>query len=144
MLCIDNKVFSEAARAVLKDKFPEIENLSDSQHRALFNFINGKVVLAILPIGSGKSLIFQMAPAIIDFLRTKEYSVQEKPILLVICPLNSLIDSHVHELRQRGFRASVITSKDDEKAILNGESTFVFCNPEFVGVVKADIRNSFT
>ena len=74
-----------------------------------------------------------MVPALLNCLRAKGISrVPEKPILLIICPLNSLIDSHVRELRQRGFGASVMKNKDDDENIMNGNSTFVFCNPESV------------
>lgn len=125
--------FKEAVRAVLKDNFPHIESLSEQQHQALFNFVLGKDVFAILPTGSGKSLIFQMAPAVILSLRGKaEYDLPEKPILIIICPLNSLIDSHIRELRSRGFRASSLTTMEDEENILSGDVTFVFCNPESI------------
>ena len=85
-----------------------------------------------LPTGSGKSLIFQMAPAAIHQLSNKGYDAQEKPILIVICPLNSLIDSHIRELSKRGITASILTSTDNEKSILNGEYSFIFCNPESI------------
>ena len=59
----------------------------------------------------------------------KSYNFLEKPILIVICKLNSFIDSHVRELRKRGRRADFTVKRrgSDEKAILDGEFTFVFC-----------------
>jgi hypothetical protein len=50
----------------------------------------------------------------------------EKPILIVICKLNTFIDSHVRELRKRGFRVTSLSNEEDEKAILDGEFTFLF------------------
>ena len=109
MLDAEEEVFRNAVQQILQEKYSDIDSLSASQHRALLNFVRKKDVLAILPTGSGKSLIFQMAPAVIDKLREKNFDVPERPILLVICPLNSLIDSHVRELRKRGYSASVLT-----------------------------------
>jgi ATP-dependent DNA helicase RecQ len=60
----------------------------------------------------------------------KTHNFPEKPILIV--PLNSLIDSHVRELRKRGFSVTSLSNEEDEQAILDGEFTFVFCNPESI------------
>ena len=46
--------------------------------------------------------------------------------------MNSLIDSHVCELRKRGFSVTSLSNKEDEKAIPDGEFTFVFCNTESI------------
>ena len=47
--------------------------------------------------------------------------------------MNSFIDCHVRELRKRGFRVyTSLSNEEDERAILNGEFTFVFCNPESI------------
>jgi hypothetical protein len=35
--------------------------------------------------------------------------------------LNFFIDSHVRELRKRGFRVTSLSNEEDEKAILDGE-----------------------
>jgi hypothetical protein len=62
----------------------------------------------------------------------KSHNFLEKPILIVICKLNSFIDSHVRELRKRGCRVTSLSIEEDEKAILDGEFTFAFCNPESI------------
>ena len=84
-----------------------------------------------LAIGYGKSLIFQSSSTESTVARRlgKSHNFLEKPILIVICKLNSFIDSHVRELRKRGCRADFT---EGEKAILDGEFTFVFCNPESI------------
>lgn len=130
-MSINEPEFKEAVKEVLKERFPEITSLTEHQYRALFNFIQRKDVFCILPTGYGKSLIFQIAPSVAQRFG-KSHNFPEKPILIVICPLNSLIDSHVRELRKRGFRVTSLSTEEDEKAILDGEFTFVFCNPESI------------
>ena len=137
---ITEEDFREAISAVRSTYFPDIQALSKHQQSALWNFITGQDVFAILPTGSGKSLIFQMAPALIEQLNKKGYAVQSKPVIMIVCPLNSLIDSHIRELSKRGFKATVLTKKEDERGILNGDFTFVLCNPESI-INNAKWRN---
>ena len=80
-------------------------------------------MFAILPTGFGKSLTFQLAPAIAQKLRQDE---DLNPILLVICPLNSLIDSHLRDLEKHGISATCLSSTElDEKAVLEGKVSIV-------------------
>ena len=51
----------EAIQSVLST-FPQIKQLKLEQEDSLINFIAGKDVVALLPTGFGKSLIFQLAP----------------------------------------------------------------------------------
>ena len=126
-MSINEQELKEAVQATLEDKFPDIKSLTDHQYRALSNLIDRKDVFCILPTGYGKSLIFQIAPSVAQRLE-KTHNFPQKPILIVICPLNSLIDSHVRELRKRGFSVTSLSNEEDEQAILIGEFTFVFCN----------------
>ena len=57
----------------------------------------------------------------------------EKPIIVVICPLVSLINSHKQELRFRGFSAACQSGDDiDEKGIERGDYSFILTSPESV------------
>jgi ATP-dependent DNA helicase RecQ len=124
-MSINEQELKEAVQATLEDKFPDIKSLTDVQ------LIDRKDEFCILPTGYGKSLIFQIAPSVAQRLG-KTHNFPEKPILIVICPLNSLIDSHVRELRKRGFSVTSLSNEEDEQAILDGEFTFVFCNTESI------------
>ena len=78
--------FGQIVRQCLRQHFPEIEELKKQQLEAIQSFVfERNDVFAILPTGFGKSLIFQLAPAIAQKLRQDE---DLNPILLVICPLN--------------------------------------------------------
>ena len=46
------------------ERFDGVEKLSDEQTSGVLNFIQRKDVLAVLPTGSGKSLLFQLIPGV--------------------------------------------------------------------------------
>ena len=46
------------------ERFDGVEKLSDEQTSGVLNFIQRKDVLAVLPTGSGKSLLFQLIPGL--------------------------------------------------------------------------------
>ena len=46
------------------ERFDRVEKLSDEQTNGVLNFIQRKDVLAVLPTGSGKSLLFQLIPGV--------------------------------------------------------------------------------
>ena len=63
------------------------------------NYIQRKDILAVLPIRYGKSLLFRLLPGICRMLNTMGYTTYlKKAIILVICPLNVLVESHMKEL----------------------------------------------
>ena len=77
--------FSSSVKCVL-ERF-HIEKFRETQLEAIINLFQGKDVLVLQPTGSGKSLIFQSFPPIVDELRKPVHSSCD----LVISPLNSLI-----------------------------------------------------
>ena len=92
-----------------------------------------KDVFAVLPTGFGKSVIFQVIPSICSMLAICGLNYPEKPIIVLICPLVSLINSHIQELRSRGFSAACLPGDNiDEKGIEQGDYSFIFASPESV------------
>ena len=61
-----------------------------------------KDVLAVLPTGFGKSLIYQTIAPFADFIE------RGKSIVIVISPLNALIKDQVTKLRETGLRACIL------------------------------------
>ena len=65
----NKKILREVNVDVLNDCLNEIlpkfnvEALTENQFNALYNFMQGKDVFVNIPTGSGKSLIFQVAPS---------------------------------------------------------------------------------
>jgi superfamily II DNA or RNA helicase len=58
--------------------------LKEEQDKAVRDLLKGKYVIAVLPTGYGKSLIYQA------FLRAREYQTSGKAAIIVISPLNSI------------------------------------------------------
>ena len=56
-------------------------------------------MFAVLPTGCGKSLIFQLVPKVCSYLHDRGFSYPKAAIVVVICPLYALIDSHILELK---------------------------------------------
>ena len=73
----------------------------NSRHKSCL-FESNKLVTtdsSNLPTGYGKSLLLQLLPGICRALNTMGYTTySKKAIILVICPLNTLIESHMKEL----------------------------------------------
>ena len=126
---LSTEIFKEVLIEILRKKFPYIESLTEEQFKAAWYFIKCRDTFAILPTGHGKSLLFQLIPDLCRSLNALNYSqYPEKAILLVICPLNSLIQSHLKEVDKYGISASCLSSEDvDEIGIFNGKYSIIFC-----------------
>ena len=74
-------------------------------------FLSRKDVSTILSTGHGK-YIFQSLPDVFKYLSLRGYSYPRHAIILVVCPLKSLVDSHICELRNRGVSATSLSSPD--------------------------------
>ena len=99
--------------------------------KALLAVINRKDVFAILPTGHEKLIIFQLLPDVCKYLCLSGYSYPHHAIILVVCPLKSLVDSHLRELRNRGISSASLRSEDvDENNLPKGTYSFVFGSPE--------------
>lgn len=61
----------------------------------------GNDVIAVLPTGFGKSILFQLLP---DILPIKETS----NIVVVVCPLFSIIEDQLNVLKVMGIKACVL------------------------------------
>jgi superfamily II DNA helicase RecQ len=118
--------------------------LNKPQQIQCFDYIcNGYDVIAVLPTGFGKSVLFQLLP---DILPTKTTI----SIVIVLCPLSSIIEDQLHSLKIMSINAGVLPSryeiencetlfnnKEDMAAdihllddIVNGLTSIVFAHPE--------------
>ena len=128
---VPESVLEAILTSVLEERFPEIESLTEHQKKALHAVINRKDVFAILPTGHGKSIIFQLLPDVCKYLCLPGYSYPHHAIILVVCPLKSLVDSHIRELLNRGISAASLSGEDvDENNLFKGAYSFVFGSPQ--------------
>ena len=125
------ELFEEAATHVLSKHFEDITSLSKQQERALYSFLSRKDIFAVLPTGFGKSLIFQIVPTMCSYLHSQGCHFPKAVIIIVICPLNSLIESHLKELEKSRITAAKLSGQDINKSgIIEGKYSIVFANPE--------------
>jgi ATP-dependent DNA helicase RecQ len=113
-------------------------------------------VLAVLPTGYGKSLIYHLLPLMLLARKMLEVNPTLPPVclryvtsvLLVISPLNSLISDQVQKLSATGLQVSAlnifpialseenedfdcdVTELDKRKKLVNGYYNLLFAHPE--------------
>ncbi len=131
---VENCIYKEALAATLRTHFPGIEALKPQQEEAIIKFMQRRDVFAVLPTGWGKSLIFQIVPALCSYFHEKGLPFAHQVIVLVVCPLKSLVESHIKELDNLGIKACSLSGEniDDEERILAGDYSFVFTSPEAI------------
>ena len=110
-------------------RFPKIDSLKPEQKKGVEALLAGQDVLAILPTGFRKSLIYQM------FCMAK-LSSNANVSVLVISPLNSIIEEQVNELNDLGLsverkRCRLPESHFRRKVSLH----FLFCRAMPIGEV---------
>ena len=144
-----------------------------AQVRALEAVYLGRDVIGVLPTGFGKSLIFQLIPDLINFKRNTMSSeqtggcgdVKRDSVVIVVCPLDSLMANHSESLILRGISSVVLRSgkiesagkagtsdssdedlpeleyellmgRETVKKVQNGEFSVVFSHPEAIVASK--------
>ncbi|XP_022780304.1 ATP-dependent DNA helicase hus2/rqh1-like [Stylophora pistillata] len=128
---VSETVFEEIVSIALEYRFQNIQALSEEKKKALHGLINMKDVFTVLPTGHGKSLIFQIQPDLCPQLSVRGYSYPKNPIIVVIFPLKSLMESHIRELQSYGLTGAAVSGDEvNDDAILRGEYSFVFGSPE--------------
>ena len=97
---VQTEDLNEAISEVV-ERFDGVEENSVEQRKGIENIIQRTDVLAVLPTGNGKSLLFQLLPGICLALNKMGCtSYPKSAIILVICPLNALIEPHMKDLCQ--------------------------------------------
>lgn len=118
-------MISEAdIRAALKTYFGH-EDFRDGQYQPIYEVLNGRDAVVVMPTGSGKSLCYQL-PALVLGATT-----------LVISPLIALMKDQVAALERRGISATFINSSISPEEIsrridfmVAGEYRLVYIAPE--------------
>ena len=95
------------------------------QERIVRALLGGRDVLAILPTGAGKSLVYQLSSQLLP------------GVTLVVSPLLALMKDQVESLHARGLRVGVINSAQPATeahqalgATLRGETKLLYVTPE--------------
>ena len=93
--------------------------LKEKQYEALKAVVlKNRDVLAVLPTGYGKSLIYQLLSLVFDFF-TANGSPMRKSTVIVISPLNALMRDQIMKLKEGGLNVCVL--KGDRVALTDGD-----------------------
>ncbi len=93
--------------------------LKVKQIRVLEALYHQKDVVAVLPTGYGKSVILHILPFLLEYKEQDKHS--RKNAVMVIAPLNSLIDDQVGHLRKKGINVQFYAPVERTKyTILDG------------------------
>ena len=71
-----------------------------------------KDVVAVLPTGYGKSIIFHILPFLLEYRERHFINSGRTNAVIVVAPLNSLIDDQISHLRKKGIKAAILCQRD--------------------------------
>ena len=100
--------------------------LKDGQSKALNSILDGNDVLAVLPTGYGKSLIFQLSVLV------EERKRKEPAIAIIICPLISIIGDQMEEAKDLGISSVCLSDEHNIEDIKSGKFQLIFGSAENV------------
>ena len=78
--------------------------LRPEQKEAISSLVHGSDLLAVLPTGFGKSLIFQL------FIRVTKILSSKAACVIVVCPLKSIVQDQLTEASSMGLTVTSLAS----------------------------------
>ncbi len=129
--------FNNACKIVIKTF--GLDSFHARQVVSIRELLHGKDVFVNLPTGSGKSLIFQSFPIVVDYLRGK--CPDDHSIVVVVSPLVSLMKDQVNYLISKGVNAAFLGEEQLDECIKDsvkkGKYQIVYGSPEtFLAVTR--------
>ena len=129
--CVSESDVKEILIPVLERCFQEIKSLTEHQEKALHVVIDHQGRVRHIANRTWKiNYYFSVAPRCLQISIPVRLFIYHA-IILVECPLKSLVDSRIRKLQNHGFSAASLSSEDvDENSLLKGAYSFVFRSPE--------------
>ena len=93
--------------------------LLPNQGLIIEQYVKGNDILYCSPTGSGKSLIFEMAPFIFQYLENK----QRDCTCIVVSPLAALMKAQVQKLTNKGIKAVYLTESQMKSSGMENNSS---------------------
>ena len=110
----------------------QYKDVREHQRKVIEGYCSGKDVFLSAPTGSGKSLTFEVAPYVFDYLENGE-RLEVCSVCLVVVPLVALMKDQVASLVARGISAASVgadCTREQVKEISEGKYALVFGSPE--------------
>ncbi|OWF50907.1 ATP-dependent DNA helicase Q-like 3 [Mizuhopecten yessoensis] len=115
-------------------------HLKEKQLDTLRNLYEGRDVVSVLPTGYGKSVIFQLLP----WMFQRKHNSATPYIVLIICPLNSIMEDQVMGLREKGISACYMSGASSKTFMTEGEfddDNSEDINPDEDGIFELTIKD---
>ena len=97
--------------------------LKPEQETAVSELLRGRDVMAVLPTGFGKSMIFTV------FALARQELSTTRTCIIVVSPLKSIIDDQISEMLSLNFTAMELSS-DKVNLVRNNPPQFLYCSAE--------------
>ena len=97
--------------------------LRPEQKEAISSLVHGSDLLAVLPTGFGKSLIFQL------FICVKQLLSSKAVCVIVVCPLKSIVQDQLTEASLMGLMTTSLASASLHD-VENGKYQLIFASAE--------------
>ena len=124
-----NNQFKVALEVTLKF-FPNIK-LKEEQEICIRSLVLDRVdVLAVLPTGYGKSIIYQILPRVISELRYNQTGERKTVTVLVVSPLKQIRKQQVERLNARGIKSASLEDVQACNDTMLGEFEILFGSAE--------------
>ena len=95
------------------------------QYQILESVILKRDTVGILPTGYGKSVLFHLLPFAADYLSENEgQNTNNCNIVLIITPLNAIVDDQIAILRKHGIDATALKTVISDKSKNDGLNLF--------------------
>ena len=110
----------------------QYKDVREHQRKVIEGYCSGKDVFLSAPTGSGKSLTFEVAPYVFDYLEHSE-RLEVCSVCLVVVPLVALMKDQVASLVARGISAASVgadCTREQVKEISEGKYSLVFGSHE--------------
>ena len=113
--------------------------LKVKQIRVLEALYHQKDVVAVFPTGYGKSVIFHILPFLLEYKEQDKHS--GKNAVIVIAPLNSLIDDQVGHLRKKGIKVAILCSSGANEIHNSGRQSWAWSSDSDTNSEEESVKN---
>lgn len=132
--------------ALSKLNVGEIRSLTIHQSRSVDCFLSGNDTFVTLPTGRGKSLVYQICPAVATELSSLGHKFPDTPIMVVISPLNSLIQDQITSCKRTGIKACKVEVENSTSLLEVCDYNILFASQRYLKIHwwQNDSRNTVT
>ena len=109
--------------------------LKEFQIESILHYSEKKDTFCLAPTGSGKSLTYELAPLIFDYIQKGYIDIHDiTSCVVVIQPLKALMEENVQRLNQKGLSAIYLGNEEPgmKQQLMTGKFNYIFASPESV------------